>query len=244
MKDSVSTVVSSRMITPDVFELIVHTDLAKEAGAGQFVNIKVDHGFLRRPVSISRIGNDQLTFLIKIIGEGTKELSRRKAGDSIDLFGPLGNGFPEVNEPVILIGGGIGIAPLIEEAKVLKNKNLEVTAVLGFNTESDVFAVEEFQELGCEVSVSTMDGSYGTAGTVIDAIKETGIENRYVIACGPLPMLKAVSANYQRGCVSLEARMACGIGACMGCVVKSPDGEALRVCKDGPVFEIGKVVIE
>ena len=141
---------------------------------------------------------------------------------------------------VVLIGGGVGVPPLYYTAKkYLENQN-KVTVVLGFNTKNQIFLEEDFRKLGCETITATMDGSYGIKGTVIDALKVKNISTDFVLACGPKPMLKAVSETC-RGYISLESRMACGIGACMGCVVKDRKGESRRVCKDGPVFAIGEV---
>ena len=139
----------------------------------------------------------------------------------LDIFGPLGNGFPiEDKEEVLLIGGGVGVPPLYETAKQYLSKNARVTVVLGANDADSVFYVDEFKTLGCDVYVATMDGSLGTKGTALDVIKENNVTCPFVLSCGPLPMLKAINEQYSEGYISLEARMACGLGACMGCVVK------------------------
>ncbi len=163
--------------------------------------------------------------------------------ETVSLFGPCGNGFPVEEKEVLLIGGGVGVPPLLETAKQYKKKNQKITVVLGFNTKQDVILLDAFQEITNQVYIATMDGSVGTKGTVLDAINENQIDCQYVLSCGPLPMLKAINEQYTDGCISLEARMACGMGACMGCVVKDQEGNSLRVCKDGPVFPIGKVVL-
>lgn len=144
---------------------------------------------------------------------------------------------------VLLIGGGVGVPPLVMTARKLQEQGVKVQAVLGFGSKADVFGLDLFAALGIEPVIATMDGTIGIRGTVLDAIDAAGLEAEMVMSCGPVPMLKAVSSRYENGYVSLESRMACGLGACMGCVVKTPDGSQLRVCKDGPVFPIGKVVL-
>ena len=166
-------------------------------------------------------------------------------GQTLNVFGPLGHGYPieEKEDSILLIGGGVGVPPLYELAKQYRRLDKKVDVVLGFNDRGSLFYEEEFKALGCRVYVATMDGSYGTKGTVMDAIDEAGITTDFVCSCGPVPMLKAVEARYQRGYVSFESRMACGIGACMACIAKDKKEEELyhRICKEGPVFPIGKV---
>ena len=161
------------------------------------------------------------------------------------MFGPLGSSYPihEEEHEVLLIGGGVGVPPLYELAKQYRIRDARVYVVLGFNDKESVFYENEFQRLGCHVAVATMDGSYGTKGTVMDAIKEHGITTEFTCSCGPRPMLKAVEERYTRGYMSFESRMACGIGACMACVAKDKKEENMyhRICKEGPVFPIGKV---
>lgn len=218
------------------------TDLAKTAKPGQFIEITVPGFYLRRPISISEIREDVLVIIYKVLGEGTLKMTELEG--KLDIFGPLGNGFPiEDKEEVLLIGGGVGVPPLYETAKQYLNKNARVTVVLGANDADSVFYVDEFKALGCDVYVATMDGTLGTKGTALDAIKENNVTCPFVLSCGPLPMLKAINEQYSEGYISLEARMACGLGACMGCVVKDVEGHSLRVCKDGPVFEMGKVAL-
>ena len=243
MKRGTAIILSNTMIAEDTYEMILKTEVTDDADCGQFVQVQVPGYYLRRPISIHRILPDhQLSLIYKVVGDGTRVMSEMAEGEALDLFGPLGHGFPVLEEDVVLIGGGVGVPPLAETAARYRSKGRNVTAVLGFNNAAAVFGTEEFRELGCNVIVATMDGSLGIHGTVIDAIKEAGIHPGTVLACGPLPMLRAVAENYN-GYLSLEARMACGIGACMGCVVKTPDGGSLRVCKDGPVFRTGEVVL-
>lgn len=243
MKKDSGRILSNIKIAKDVYRMEIRTSIADEVKCGQFVQVEIPGMFLRRPISVSERIGDTIVLIYKTVGEGTAVMSGMKEGEAISLFGPLGNGFPLRNEDVVLIGGGVGVPPLVETAKAYLEMGQKVTAVLGFNTEHDMILKDRMESLGIRTCIATMDGSYGTKGTVMDAIDAEGIEVPYVLACGPLPMLKAVSERYRHGCISLEARMACGIGACMGCVVKTSDGESRRVCKDGPVFEIGKVVL-
>lgn len=235
-------IVSNQEIAKDIWKMELKTDLAKLAKPGQFIEISVPGFYLRRPISISEIKDDSLIIIYKVLGEGTLKMTQLQ--DELDIFGPLGNGFPiEDQEEVVLIGGGVGVPPLYETAKQYLKKNTHVYVVLGANDADSVFYVDEFKALGCDVYVATMDGSLGTKGTALDAIAENHIDCEFVLSCGPLPMLKAINEKYSQGYISLEARMACGLGACMGCVVKDVAGHSLRVCKDGPVFEMGKVAL-
>lgn len=230
-------------IAPGIWRMDIETELAKEVLPGQFMQAEVPGFFLRRPISICDTKEDTLTLVYRVVGSGTDAMSHMKKDETINLFGPLGNGFPIEDRDVLLIGGGIGVPPLLKTAETYLKKNHKVTVVMGFNSEKEIILKEDFEKAGCDVSIATMDGSYGTKGTVMDAIRENHIQEQFVLACGPLPMLKAVSDAYTDGYISMEARMACGMGACMGCVVKDKDGNSLRVCKEGPVFPIGKVVL-
>ena len=229
-------------IASDIWKMDVRSSLAEEVKPGQFMQIQVPGFYLRRPISVCRAENGVVTFVYKTVGEGTMRMTEMKDGEEISLFGPLGTGFPVIDRDPVLIGGGVGIPPLLETACRYRNNGRNVTVILGCADQASVILKEEFEALGCKVIIATMDGSEGIKGTVIDAAEACGIgEDAYVLSCGPLPMLKAVSQRFKEGCVSLEARMACGMGACMGCVVKNKEGESLRVCKDGPVFAIGEV---
>ena len=239
-----ATILSNVSIAKDIWKMELKTELYKEAKPGQFINIKIPGFYLRRPISISEIKDDGLVIIYKVLGEGTEELTHFEKGEILDVFGPLGNGFElEDTDSVILIGGGVGVPPLYELAKRFVAKNVHVDVVLGFNDASQIFYENEFKEIGANVYIATMDGSYGVKGTVIDAIEKNGINTDMIYTCGPTPMLRALNQKYTKGYVSLEARMACGLGACMGCVVKDREGHSLRVCKDGPVFPVGKVEI-
>ena len=235
-------ILRNEKISLDIYQMELETSLSALVKPGQFVQVQVPGYYLRRPISVCEIKDSTMVLIYKVVGAGTSAMHTMKPGENLNLFGPLGHGFPVEENDVVLIGGGVGIPPLVETAKAYRKNGMHVTAVLGFNTKEQIFLCERFAQLGCDVIVATMDGSQGTKGTVMDAIHEKNIPTSFVEACGPMPMLKAVSSSCH-GYISLESRMACGIGACMGCVVKDRDGESLRVCKDGPVFEIGKVVL-
>lgn len=243
MKTYQARILENTETAADTYRMVLSTDCGQEVKCGQFVQVQVPGFYLRRPISVCMADDETLTLVYKVVGDGTKAMSGMEKGTLVDIFGPLGHGFPLADRDVLLIGGGVGTPPLLLTAKKYIENGRKVTAVLGFNDKASVMLEEEFRKLGAAVCVATMDGSYGTKGTVMDAIRENNISETFVLSCGPLPMLKAVSAAYTEGCVSLESRMACGMGACMGCVVKDKEGESLRVCKDGPVFEIGKVVL-
>ena len=237
-----AVILSNTEIAKDIWRMEIKTNLAKEARPGQFIEISVPGFYLRRPISICEIKDESLIIIYKILGQGTEKMTELTSNDLLDIFGPLGNGFPiEDQDKVLLVGGGVGVPPLYETAKQYRLKGSKVDVVLGFNDEESIFYKEEFEQLGCNVEIATMDGSVGTIGTVLDAIQAKNIDTDFISACGPLMMLKALDATYTRGYISLEARMACGLGACMGCVVKDKEGNSLRVCKDGPVFNAQEV---
>lgn len=245
MREDKGIIRSNQSIALDTYQMIIDSSLGKEMKPGQFVNIKVNGYTLRRPISISSIEEDSYTIIYKVVGAGTKVLSQLKSKDVLDVIGPLGSSFPihEEEDHILIVGGGVGIPPLYEVAKQYRKLGKDVCAVLGFNDKESIFYEEELKALGCHVIVATMDGSYGVKGTVLDAIKEYGIMNDFLYSCGPMPMLKALEEKYQKGYTSFEARMACGIGACMGCVCKDKKDSEIyyRICKEGPVFPIGKV---
>ena len=243
----VATVVSQQCIGTGIYSMIIKTEAAKEAVAGQFVSVycKDKTKLLPRPISICQIDKEESTLRIvyRVVGGGTEEMSTYQAGDSIEIIGPLGNGFMQrVGKKAILIGGGIGIPPMVGLAESLKDK-AEVQVVAGYRDE--LFLTEELEKSGT-LYIATEDGSTGTKGTVIDAIKEQAVEGDVIYACGPTPMLKAIkeyALEKNIECqISLEERMACGIGACLACVCKSKDKDHhtnvnnKRICKDGPVF--------
>lgn len=240
-------VISQKCIGTGVYSMWIETKAAQTAVAGQFVSVycKDKTKLLPRPISICQIDKEKgrLRIVYRVVGGGTEEMSSYSAGDDISLIGPLGNGFMQrEGKKAILIGGGIGIPPMVGLAEALKDK-AEVSVVAGYRDE--LFLTEELENAG-KLYIATEDGSTGTKGTVIDAIKEQAVEGDVIYACGPTPMLKAIKeyalANNIECQLSLEERMACGIGACLACVCQSKDKDAhsnvnnKRICKDGPVF--------
>lgn len=246
MKKSTFTLERARRLTGDVWELTLAGDVSAVTAPGQFVNIELPGKFLRRPISICDWAADRLTLLVKEAGEGTRALVRMAPGTELDVLSGLGNGFdlrPEVTGPSpVLVGGGIGAAPLYGLAKRMREAGQRPALVLGFRSEQDAFYLEEFAALGLEVQVATEDGSFGTKGFVTDVLSAFS-GDVYVLACGPTAMLKAVHSHPQAagGQFSFEARMACGFGACVGCSIPTKNGPR-RVCKDGPIFQKEEIV--
>lgn len=252
------TVVKQENLADDIFQITLQGTLVEEMKIpGQFVHIKVSRGtdpLLRRPISIADIDREkqQFTMIYRKEGLGTRVLSEKQPGEMIDVLGPLGNGFPveesKKNETALLVGGGIGVPPLYELSKQLRQNGVNVIHVLGFQTKSAVFYEEAFNVNG-DTYVATVDGSYGTRGFVTDVIKNFGLEFDTLYACGPTPMLKALEASFhnRKAFLSLEERMGCGIGACFACVChlqNDPTGYSYKkVCSDGPVFKVGEVVL-
>ncbi len=236
-------VISQEVLVGDIYSMWIETNIADEALPGQFISVytKSQARLLPRPISICETGKKALRIVYRTAGEGTKEFSTYREGDSIDILGPLGNGFPLKESPAILIGGGIGIPPMLELAKQLK---CEKTIVLGYR-DADTFLDKELKRYG-RIVIATDDGSTGIRGNVIDAIREKEVKGSVIYACGPTPMLRGVKAyakeNGLEAYISMEEKMACGVGACLGCVCKSTQVDDhskvnnKRVCKDGPVF--------
>ena len=203
---------------------------------GQFVDIRLDGLFLRRPISVCDFENGELTLIYKVVGKGTEAMKKLLPGAELSVLTGLGNGYDlaAAGERPLLIGGGVGVPPLYMLAKRLVREGKAVSAVLGFNTKAEVFCEDEFRALGCAVTITTADGSYGTRGFVTDALPG---DASYFYACGPMPMLRAVFSRTDiPGEMSFEERMGCGFGACMGCSVMTKNG-AKRVCREGPVFK-------
>ncbi len=232
-----------------VWELREHTEIAKNtylmrlsgdtsslSNPGQFVEVSLPGFYLRRPFSVCDYKENEATLIYKVLGQGTKSMTAYEPGLKLDVLCGLGNGFDleKSGDKPLLIGGGVGVPPLYRLCKELREQGKEVTVVLGFNTREEVFYEREFSDLGAQVTVCTMDGSLGQKGLVTDACQFD--EHTYSYACGPLPMLKAICQQSTiPGEVSLEERMGCGFGACMGCTVMTVNGPK-RVCKEGPVF--------
>ena len=222
-------------LTENVFKMTLEGDCSAITAPGQFVNIELDGLYLRRPISVCDAEGDRLTLIYKVVGKGTEKMSLMKAG-TLDILSGLGNGYDleKSGSAPLLIGGGVGVPPLYLLAKELIKQGKKVTAILGFNTKSEIFYEEEFRALGCEVKIATADGSYGIKGFVTDALG--GISYTHVYTCGPEPMLRAVYKSITTsGQFSFEERMGCGFGACMGCTCKTVAGYK-RICRDGPVL--------
>lgn len=236
-------ILSNSRIAKDIYLMELECpQIAAKAKPGQFVQVGLEGYFLRRPISISWTDGSTLRLVYKIMGAGTDLMHTLEPGTKLNLLGPLGTGFPiTANDAVLILGGGVGVPPLLKTAKAYLDKGAKVDVVLGFNSKDDVFYADAFEQLGIEPVICTMDGSVGVQGTVLDGVKAKGIETQFVLACGPLPMLRAINSSYTKGYISLESRMGCGFGVCMGCVVNDVQGNKIRVCKNGPVFPIGKV---
>ncbi len=245
------TILEKRQLTANIFDMTVSAPkLAPLAKPGQFAQILVPGKTLRRPISLCGIGKDTLRFVFQVRGEGTKVLAELQAGDSMDILAPLGNGFPVetagADKHAVFVGGGIGVPPLLGAASAFSG---EKTAVLGFRGKDAVILMKDFVHAGCEAFLTTDDGSFGVHGLVTDVMQNLTFDVCY--ACGPAPMLRAVvklCAERNVPCyVSMEQRMACGIGACLGCAVelRREDGSSYygHVCKDGPVFSADRVVL-
>lgn len=229
---------SNRQVIPSIYEMRLEGDVKAIKQPGQFVNITLEGLYLKRPISISDYDDKGITLLYKTVGKGTFQMAEMKEGENLQILNALGNGFNTntTYQKVMLAGGGIGVAPLYKLSKELKSQGKDVTVILCFNTSKEVFYTEEFEKLGVTVLVATVDGSMGTKGFVTDAIKNNNLDFEYFYACGPMPMLKALSLQVEQpGEISLEARMGCGFGICMGCSIQTSKGYK-RVCKEGPVF--------
>ncbi|MGL4972162.1 MAG: dihydroorotate dehydrogenase electron transfer subunit [Culicoidibacterales bacterium] len=239
-------VISNQQIANETYEMILQAEMATKMKPGQFVNLKIEGLLLRRPISICQYDqfNHTFTIIYKVVGDGTKKLTALKPGDTLDCMGPLGSHFPiEAQTTALVVGGGVGVPPLYETTKQLIAAQTKVTVVLGFADAQSAFYVEAFEQLGASVYVATDNGTLGTQGRVTNVIAAENLQAEYVYACGPEAMLRALETRFDKGYLSFEARMACGIGACMACVCKDREDTDLyyRICKEGPVFPVGKV---
>ena len=241
MKQHILTVTENHRIAENVYKMALeHPDL-EEQKPGQFVNIKLQDRFLRRPISVCASGKGWITIIYKTVGRGTEQMSRIRKGEKLDVLTGLGNGYDlsRAGDRPLLLGGGVGVPPLYLLAEKLRAEGKEVTVVLGFNRKEEVFAEDAFLETGCRVTVTTADGSYGVKGFVTDALPE---DYSYFYTCGPEPMLRAVyRATKTSGQFSFEERMGCGFGACMGCSCKTITGYK-RICREGPVLEKEEII--
>lgn len=242
MTQGLYEIISNEKLTETVYKMVVKGDTSAITASGQFVNIKLEGKFLRRPISICDFDENTITLIYKVVGVGTEQMSEMSCGKVLDILVGLGNGYSlnKCGDKPLLIGGGVGVPPLYNLCKKLINEGKKVTVVLGFNTKDEIFLESDFKALGAEVFVATADGSYGVKGFVTDAMKE--IEYTYFFTCGPMPMFKAIEAvAVTSGQYSFEERMGCGFGACMGCSCKTKYGNK-RICKDGPVLEREEII--
>lgn len=235
---------SNQCIAKDVYEMKLTGDTGWVSRPGQFINITIENAYLKRPISICDYQKNELTIIYKVVGFGTRQLSRRSVGDSLEALVDLGNGFnPEIDaEEVVLLGGGVGVPPLFGLCKELLKRHKKVHIILGFTSQQDVFYVDKFRSLGVDVSVSTNDGSFETKGFVTDILKQKGWCELPYYTCGPEAMLKAIHQTSSAiGQLSFESRMGCGFGACMGCSCKTLTGYK-RICVEGPVMSSTEVL--
>ena len=234
MKQTILEIQSNDCIAKNVYRMQLGGDTAGIL-PGQFVNIRVEGQFLRRPISVCNV-EPHLTIIYKVVGVGTEAMSHLPVGTQLDVLTVLGNGYDlsKAGNAPLLVGGGVGVPPMYMLARQLREAGKNVRVILGFNTKDEVFYEEEFRALGCDVTVTTVDGSHGVKGFVTNALDG---QQSYYYTCGPLPMIKAlIQAAGTNGEVSMEERMGCGFGACMGCTIQTTQGPK-RVCKEGPVFD-------
>ena len=244
MKQSIFTIKENKPLTSNVYKMLLEGDTSHITNCGQFVNIKLDGLFLRRPISVCDCEGNILTLIYKVVGKGTEQMSLMNEGDELDVLTGLGNGYDTTlsGDAPILLGGGVGVPPMYMLCKKLVAEGKKVSVVLGFNKADEIFYENEFKALGADVTVTTVDGSYGTKGFVTDVMKNT--EYSYFYTCGPEPMLKAIyNTSVSEGQFSFEERMGCGFGACMGCSCKTITGYK-RICKEGPVMKKEEILWE
>jgi len=243
MKQSMYKITENVQLTESVYKMTLSGDVSAISAPGQFVNIKLDGLYLRRPISVCDLSKNSFTIIYKVVGKGTEVMAKMKSGEKLDVLTGLGNGFDvtKTGDVPVLVGGGVGVPPMYNLAKVLVEEGKKPIAILGFNKAEEVFYKDEFEALGVKTYVTTVDGSVGIKGFVTDALGE--IENyTYICTCGPEPMLKALyNACKTSGQFSFEERMGCGFGACMGCSCKTKYGNK-RICKDGPILEKEEII--
>ena len=239
-KQDIYEIISNEPLTRDVFKMILKGDTQYITAPGQFINLKLEGKFLRRPISVCDYDGETVTIIYKVVGEGTKQMSEMKSGDKIDCITGLGNGYDiSKSKKPLVIGGGVGVPPMYHLTKRLIEAGQTPTVILGFNTKSEIFYEDAFKALDAEVIVATADGSYGVKGFVTDAMPE---DYDYFYTCGPMPMFRAIENKVKTsGQYSFEERMGCGFGACMGCSCKTKYGYK-RICKDGPVLEREEII--
>ena len=242
MTQGIYKILSNVKIARDVYEMVLAGDTSAITAPGQFINIKIEGLYLRRPISICDWDAETITILYKTVGEGTYRLAEMEAGKTLDILVGLGNGFDVTKggENPLLVGGGVGTPPMYGLCKKLLAMGKKPTVILGFASKDDVLYEEKFKALGVPVLVATADGSYGIKGFVTTAME--GVNFSYFYTCGPIPMLKALyDATEKSGELSFEERMGCGFGACMGCTCKTKYGNK-RICRDGPVLAKEEII--
>ena len=243
MNQSIFKILENKPLTENVFKMVLQGDTSAITAPGQFVNIKLDGLYLRRPISVCDVEGDRLTIIYKVVGKGTAQMAAMQEGE-LDILTGLGNGYDMsvAGDAPVLLGGGVGVPPMYMLARQLITQGKKVSVILGFNTKKEVFYEDAFRQLGADVTVTTVDGTYGTKGFVTDALKN--MDYTYFYTCGPEPMLKAVyKTSVTSGQMSFEKRMGCGFGACMGCSCKTITGYK-RICKEGPVMRKEEILWE
>ena len=242
MKDTYFTLIENRKIASNTYLSVLEGDTSEIKASGQFVNIKLDGLYLRRPISVCDVDGDKLTIIYKAVGAGTEKMSLAPVGEKWLTLTGLGNGYDltKSGDRPLLIGGGAGVPPMYYLAKLLIKEGKHPTVILGFGKADEVFFKEKFEAMGVRVIITTVDGSEGIRGFVTDAFD--GLDYTYFYTCGPEPMLKAVYGKTETsGQFSFEERMGCGFGACMGCTCKTKYGNK-RICRDGPVLEKEEII--
>lgn len=241
MKNVILKIKENKQLSNDIYLMKLEGDLSEIKNPGEFVEIKLDNYYLRRPISVHNYSKNELTLLYKVLGRGTNDLSKYQIGKELDVLVGLGNGFDisKSNKP-LLIAGGIGIAPMYNLALKFNKLGIKPTLIYGVSRESDLVLIDEFSKI-CNLIICSDDGSHGFKGNVVSYLKENKIDFDKYYACGPQVMLKYLKQYSENGYVSLEARMGCGFGACMGCSIETTHGPK-RVCKEGPVFEASEVL--
>ena len=243
-KKNIYKIASNEPLTPAVYRMVLEGDTQYITRSGQFINIELEGKFLRRPISVADYDAKSITIIYKVVGSGTEQMKGLKVGAELDILTGLGNGFDTDNASTkpLLVGGGVGVPPMYNLCKRLIAEGKQPRVIIGFNTASEVFYLEEFRALGVEVYCATADGTMGDKGFVTDVIRQRAVEFDYLYTCGPLPMLKALyNATEVDGQYSFEERMGCGFGACMGCTCKTKYGNK-RICKDGPILKREEII--
>lgn len=243
-KKNIYKIASNEPLTPAVYRMVLEGDTQYITRSGQFINIELEGKFLRRPISVADYDARSITIIYKVVGSGTEQMKGLKVGTELDILTGLGNGFDTDNASTkpLLVGGGVGVPPMYNLCKRLIAEGKQPRVIIGFNTASEVFYLEEFRALGVEVYCATADGTMGDTGFVTDVIRQRAVEFDYLYTCGPLPMLKALyDATEVDGQYSFEERMGCGFGACMGCTCKTKYGNK-RICKDGPILKREEII--